>query len=39
MATNVSDIIRRYKSEMGYVGVSPDAFIKILSQSAMLNAL
>jgi hypothetical protein len=39
MATNVSYIIRRHKSEMGYVGLSPDALMKMLSQSATLNAL
>jgi hypothetical protein len=39
MATNFSDVIRWHKSEMGYVGVCPDAFIKMISLSAMLNAL
>jgi len=36
---NVSDIILQHKSDMGYVGICPDACIKILSQSAILNVL
>jgi len=39
MAINVSAIIPLHKSETGYVGVRPDACIKILSQSVILKAL